>query len=107
MNSVEITVQELYNLQRSDQLYILLDVREADERDICNLQKSFHIPLGRLPLMCEDLPLDKLIVVYCHHGVRSLTACQMLQIKGFTKLRSLKGGIDAWAQDIDKSMKRY
>jgi rhodanese-related sulfurtransferase len=106
-NPMEITVHELSALQQSRLAYILLDVRDTSERNICNLQKSMHIPLGRLPLMCEDLPPDVLVVVYCHHGIRSMQACLMLQQKGFTKLKSLKGGIDAWAKEIDKSMHRY
>jgi rhodanese-related sulfurtransferase len=107
MHTLEITAQDLYDLQQTNQEYVLLDVREKNERIICNLQKSIHIPLGSLPLMCEDLPPDKLVIAYCHHGVRSLQACYMLQAFGFAKLKSLKGGIDAWAKDIDMSMQRY
>lgn len=106
-NQMEISVHDLYDLQLSGYSYVLLDVRETKERNICDLQKSIHIPLGRLPLMCEDLPPDVLVVAYCHHGIRSVQACFMLQQKGFTKLKSLKGGIDAWAKEIDTSMQRY
>jgi rhodanese-related sulfurtransferase len=107
MQSLEITAQELLMLQQTKQEYILLDVREKNERNICNLQNSVHIPLGSLPLICEDLPPDKLVIAYCHHGVRSLQACYMLKALGFNQLKSLKGGIDAWANEIDASMQRY
>jgi len=107
MSELSVTVQDLYEMTQRGQPYMLLDVREPDERHFCYIENSIHIPLGSLPLMCEDLPRDKLMVVYCHHGVRSLRACHFLFENGFRQLKNLKGGIDAWAKEIDNKVKVY
>ncbi|MGE9292842.1 MAG: molybdopterin-synthase adenylyltransferase MoeB [Puniceicoccales bacterium] len=86
---------------------ILLDVREGFEREICQLPDSQHIPLGQLPAQASALPKDAEIIVYCHHGARSLRATKYLRDVGFDKAVSMAGGIDAWALEIDPSMTRY
>lgn len=84
----------------------LLDVRRDDEREICSLG-GFHIPLHELETRFNELPHDKLpLIVYCHHGVRSLYATQFLKFHGHDAL-SLRGGIDAWSIEIDPSVPRY
>lgn len=84
----------------------LLDVRRDDEREICSLG-GFHIPLHELEARFNELPHDKLpLIVYCHHGVRSLYATQFLKFHGHDAL-SLRGGIDAWSIEIDPSVPRY
>ncbi|WP_408096970.1 rhodanese-like domain-containing protein [Peredibacter sp. HCB2-198] len=84
----------------------LLDVRRDDEREICNLG-GFHIPLHELETRFNELPHDKLpMIVYCHHGVRSLYATQFLKFHGYDAL-SLRGGIDAWSIEIDPNVPRY
>lgn len=105
--NLELSVHQLYTLQQQGQDHLLLDVREMNEWQFCRIEKSMHIPLGRVPLMCEDLPRDKLVIVYCHHGLRSLQACQLLRQRGFDKVKNLKGGIDAWAKEVDKTIKTY
>lgn len=84
----------------------LLDVRRDDERDICHLG-GFHIPLHDLEGRFTELPRDKKpLIVYCHHGVRSLYAVQFLKFHGYDAL-SLRGGIDAWSLEIDPGVPRY
>jgi rhodanese-related sulfurtransferase len=84
----------------------LLDVRRDDERELCSLG-GFHIPLHDLEKRFNELPHDKLpIIVYCHHGVRSLYAVQFLKFHGYDAL-SLRGGIDAWSEEIDPNVPRY
>lgn len=83
-----------------------LDVRRADEREICSLG-GIHIPLDQLENNVDQLPRDKKpLIVYCHHGVRSLYATQFLKYQGFDAL-SLAGGIDLWALEIDPNVPRY
>lgn len=107
MFDVGITVKELEKLQGMECPIFLLDVREKEEWAFARLPGATLIPkkdiLGRL----EEIPTDKLIVVYCHHGVRSLYVTQLLLSLGFDKVKNLKGGIDAWAQEIDPTIKRY
>ncbi len=85
---------------------ILLDVREPWEYALARLPDSWLIPLQSLPQRFSELPRDQEIVVLCHHGVRSMTALAFLQQQGFTQVKNLIGGIDAYAQ-IDPTIPRY
>lgn len=88
----------------------LLDVREPWEADIASLPGSVLVPLGTLETALQTTlaGIDRglPVIAYCHHGIRSETAAELLRASGFDA-RSLSGGIDAWAQDVDPSMKRY
>ncbi len=92
---------------------LLVDVREPWERDLCKIEGSFSLPLGHLrqPPPVElppELSPEKETVFYCHAGVRSQMACEILtQTYGFQKTRNLIGGIDLWAQAIDTDIPRY
>ena len=87
----------------------LLDVREVSEVSICHLPQSIHIPMNLIPLYLDKIPDDKMIVIYCHHGIRSLNVALYLIDNGFdeSQIYNLKNGIDDWAQNIDKTMIRY
>jgi sulfur-carrier protein adenylyltransferase/sulfurtransferase len=86
---------------------VLLDVREAPEVSFVTLPEAVHIPIGRLPERIGELDPGAPIVVYCHHGVRSSRAMGMLERAGFTRVRHLTGGIDAYAAQVDPAMPRY
>lgn len=87
---------------------LLLDVRQPDEHAYCHLPGSVLIPLGELPARLGELEVgEELVVVYCHHGIRSLSGAAILQQAGFTNVASLAGGIDRWAQTVDPTMPRY
>ncbi|MFC5503282.1 ThiF family adenylyltransferase [Lysinimonas soli] len=91
---------------------LLLDVREASEASFVSLPGSVLIPLGSLPDRLGELDQllgsrDAPIVVYCHHGVRSARALDILEKTGFTRARHLTGGIDAWASQVEPQMARY
>lgn len=87
----------------------LLDVREVSELSICHLPQSIHIPMNLIPLYLDKIPDDKMIIIYCHHGIRSLNVALYLIDNGFdeSQIYNLKNGIDDWAQNIDKTMIRY
>jgi len=90
---------------------VLLDVREDPEVSFVTLPGAVHIPIGRLPERIDELRdevgADAAIVVYCHHGVRSSRAMGMLERAGFTRVRHLTGGIDAYAVQVDPELPRY
>jgi rhodanese-related sulfurtransferase len=86
---------------------ILLDVREAPEASFVSLPDSVLIPLGQLPERLSELDPTASIVVYCHHGVRSARALDVLEKAGFTRVRHLTGGIDAWSLQVDPELARY
>lgn len=89
--------------------FLLLDVREPIEYEIARIKGAKLIPLGELPQRIDELEdyRNGTIVIYCHHGMRSLTAVDYLQKRGFPRLKSLKGGIDAWSSMVDSSISRY
>jgi adenylyltransferase/sulfurtransferase len=86
---------------------VLLDVREPQEWDITHLPGARHIPLGDVPQRMNELDTADDIVVYCHHGMRSAKAIGFLKKMGFEKLKTLAGGNDSWAANVDQDMPRY
>ena len=86
---------------------VLLDVREPHEYEIAHLEGAQLIPLGELPSRLGELDDHADIVAYCHYGPRSLRALEILRAAGFNKVRNLKGGIEAWAVNVDPEMPRY
>lgn len=86
---------------------LLLDVREASEVETCAVAGSRHVPLRQIPASLPDLPRDRLILVLCHSGGRSLRVTQYLRANGFTQVSNVTGGIDAWADQIDPTLPRY
>jgi adenylyltransferase/sulfurtransferase len=105
----EISPRELALQLQNGQPIHLIDVRQPWENNLVRLPGSTLIPLGELPQRLQEVPAEtsKPIVVYCHHGVRSLSAVHYLQQLGFLHTRSLAGGIDAWACEIDPTVPRY
>ncbi len=103
----EVTVAELARELRAGRPLTLLDVREQVEWDIVHLDGATLIPLMALPERMGQLDPRAELVVYCHHGMRSLQAVEYLRAAGFGQVRSLAGGIEAWAEEIDPSMSRY
>lgn len=102
----DMTVEELKRRIDGGESVQLLDVRERFERDICSLGGTF-IPLGELRDRISELDATKELVVYCHHGIRSQNAVNLLTQAGVRNARNLLGGIDMWARRIDSGMPRY
>ncbi len=103
----DIESQELAQLQRDDPNLILLDVREEFEKSISDLKGSVLIPLPDLDKRISELSSDREIVVFCRNGVRSLQAVEILKKAGFGQLHNLRGGINAWAEQVDTSLPVY
>ncbi|MCP9440705.1 MAG: rhodanese-like domain-containing protein [Nitrospira sp.] len=102
-----ITPKELKaRLDRGDKL-VLLDVREPWEHAIAKLDNSVLIPLGTLPQSLDKLDKNAEIIAYCHHGMRSGDATAFLLQQGFSNVKNLIGGIDAWSLQIDHNVPRY
>lgn len=101
------TVHEVRNRSKVGESFVLLDCRTDEERLWCRIDPSLHIPMAQVPQRYVELPSEKPIVVYCHHGVRSLRVTQFLLDQGFNDVVSMAGGIDAWSVQIDPSVPRY
>jgi rhodanese-related sulfurtransferase len=103
---MEIDNKKIHRWITDKKPFHLLDVRRDDERELVHMG-GIHIPLHELEARYQELPHDKLpLIIYCHHGVRSLHAAQFLKFHGYDAL-SLRGGIDAWSLEIDPSVARY
>jgi sulfur-carrier protein adenylyltransferase/sulfurtransferase len=104
----EIVAEQLKDelSEKSDEL-ILIDVREPHEWEIAHIDGARLIPLGQLPDRIPELDGHAEIVTYCHKGSRSMKALEILRGAGHSRVRSLAGGIDAWAARIEPGMARY
>lgn len=110
-STLEITPAAVFawvNLPR-DQRPRLIDCREADELAICQIPGNDWLPLSAFPVAGAKLTADseRGIVVYCHHGVRSLRAAAFLREQGVEQAFSMSGGIDRWSRLIDPEVPRY
>ena len=107
----EISVHQLKKMSESNEDFILVDVREEHEWDICKIEGARLIPLSRIINgdidILENINMDKQIVLHCHTGARSAEALNILRNKGFKNLKNLVGGIDAWANEIDSKVAVY
>jgi rhodanese-related sulfurtransferase len=106
MNIPEMTVQELAQLRQQHADIIILDVRNPDEYAICNLN-GVLIPMAELATRYKELNPEKQIIIHCHAGGRSKRATEFLLQQGFKQVYNLRGGITAWANEIDTTMKKY
>lgn len=107
MHIPQLSPAELQRWRQDGKAFLLLDVRTDEETAVCTLPDSVHIPMNLIPLRSNELPDGLPIVVYCHHGIRSLHSAMYLADAGFETLYNLQGGIDAWAAQIDENMARY
>ena len=107
--SASISPAELQTRLASANPPRLLDVREPEEHAFAALPGSTLIPLAELAARTDELApwQDEEIVVYCHHGVRSLHGISVLRHFGFMRLVNLSGGIDAWSREVDATVPRY
>lgn len=105
----QMSVEELSARLKRNEPTVLIDVRQPWEHALASLPGSQLLPLNRLPTESDvlEIPEGSLVVVYCHHGIRSLSGAAILQQLGTTNVVSLAGGIDAWSLRIDPAVARY
>jgi len=85
----------------------LIDVREPHELEISAITRAENYPLGQLASKMSELDSAEEIVLFCKSGTRSRRALELLVSAGFRKVKNLKGGINAWAQEVDPSLPIY
>jgi len=103
----DITAPELAARVKSGNSLRLLDVREPHELEISHIEGATLIPLGQLAARLSELDSAEEMVVFCKAGTRSARALELLLSAGFRKVKNLKGGINAWAKDVDPSLPIY
>ena len=104
--NIEISPREVAELLKQGQIK-LLDVRTPQEYAIASIPGSVLVDQSVVQEIMETWPKDALIVTTCHHGMRSLDAAAYLRGHGFMNTKSMTGGIDAWALQIDPATPRY
>ncbi len=106
----EISAQDVkHRLDAGERLH-LIDVREPHEYAQARIEGSELIPMRSVPAALQSLDAradDALLIVYCHHGVRSMNVVNWLREQGVENCTSLSGGIDAWSVVIDATVPRY
>jgi len=103
----QIDAPGLKALIDSGEAFVLLDVREPHEYQICRIPGSVLIPLGELPRRVNELDPAAEMVVHCKSGIRSAKAIEFLKQAGFRKLQNLAGGILAWSDKVDPTVPKY
>jgi adenylyltransferase/sulfurtransferase len=105
----EVSAAQVHERLAAGEPFLLLDVREAAERETARIEGAAWIPLGELGVRVEEIGewRDRPVVVHCHHGVRSVRGCEVLRAHGFSQASSLAGGIEAWSLTVDPDVARY
>jgi rhodanese-related sulfurtransferase len=105
---LEITPVEVKRLLDTGANLSLIDVREPEEHHICRIDGATLIPMREIPQQFGRLEADLVpLIVFCHHGVRSLTVVSWLREQGLDDCQSMSGGIDAWSRQVDPTVPRY
>src|SRR5213596_2254263 len=102
-----ISVHELKRKTETREAFELIDVREPFEYEIARIDGAKLIPLGEIADRTDELQREQPIVVHCHSGKRSAQAVRLLQQRGFSNVYNLEGGIDAWSDQIDPTVRKY
>ena len=102
-----ISAKQLQEMLSAGKKVALVDVREPFEFEIARIPNSQLIPLGTIPERLADIPRTETTVVMCKSGVRSARVIEFLREQGFENLLNLEGGLDAWREDVDPTMRKY
>lgn len=107
MEIKEISVLELKKMIESGEDFQLIDVRNLDEYEYCNLEGEL-IPMSEITENFNRISKEKKVIIHCHHGGRSRKVIAWLQdSKGYTNLFNLSGGIHRWSEEIDTNIPIY
>jgi rhodanese-related sulfurtransferase len=107
MNDIQIEPRDVKQRLDRGEKFLFVDVREPGEHQICNIECAKLIPLGQIPASLAELEEAGDVVLFCHHGMRSLDAAAWLRSRGVEGARSMSGGIERWAAEIDPRVPRY
>ncbi len=108
---LEVSVGETHALMDgpAESRPVLVDCREEDEWHICRIEGADLVPLSQFGDLAARRFTDpsRHVIVYCHHGMRSQRAALWLRQNGIVRAQSMRGGIEAWADEVDPEMARY
>jgi len=107
---IETSPQDIQRRRDAGEPLLLIDVREPEELAITRIEGATLIPMREIPASLQQLEAkasEATLIVFCHHGVRSLNVAHWLREQGVPACQSMAGGIDAWSTHIDPSVPRY
>ena len=107
---IETTPQDIQRRLAAGEKLLLIDVREPDEFQAARISGAELIPMRTIPAQLQRLEAasdDATLIVYCHHGIRSLNVVNWLREQGVPGCQSMAGGIDRWSLEIDPAVPRY
>jgi rhodanese-related sulfurtransferase len=107
---LEISPQDVQRRIDAGERLVLIDVREPEEFALTRIEGATLIPMRSIPASLQELEAkadENTLIVFCHHGVRSLNVVSWLRNQGVPACQSMAGGIDAWSAVVDSSVPRY
>jgi rhodanese-related sulfurtransferase len=107
LDDIEITPREVQRLQAEGKEFLFVDVREKWEFETTRIEGASLIPLREIPASLAVFERAKEVILFCHHGMRSLDAAAWLREQGIPGARSMAGGIDRWSVEVDPRVTRY
>ena len=107
LDNIEITPQEVKRRRDCGERFLFVDVREPWEHQTAHIEGAKLIPLGQIPASLAEIEAAGDVVIFCHHGMRSLDAAAWLRSQGVEGARSMSGGIERWAVEIDTKVPHY
>jgi rhodanese-related sulfurtransferase len=105
--NIEITPKEVKARMDRGEQFLFVDVREPWEHKTANISGAKLIPLGQIPANFGELDVEGEVILFCHHGMRSLDAAAWLRSQGVEGARSMTGGIERWSTEIDPNVRHY
>jgi rhodanese-related sulfurtransferase len=107
LENIEILPREVKARMDRGEQFLFVDVREPWEHQTAHIEGAKLIPLGQIPANFGELDAAEDVVLFCHHGMRSLDAAAWLRSQGVEGARSMTGGIERWAVEIDPKVPHY
>jgi adenylyltransferase/sulfurtransferase len=107
VDDIQIEPRELKVKMENGAKVLVVDVREPWEHQIASIAGATLVPLNTLPANLKMFEGAEEVVIFCHHGMRSLNAAAWLRSQGVDRARSLTGGIERWSTEIDASVPKY
>jgi rhodanese-related sulfurtransferase len=107
MANLEITPKAVKERLDLGEKFLFIDVREAWEHEKARIEGSTLIPMREIPASRAQIEQAEDVIVFCHHGMRSMDVAVWLRGQGFDQARSMSGGIERWAAEVDPSVPRY
>lgn len=106
-SNIEISPGEVKDRLAREEHFLFVDVREPWEYETAHIQGARLIPMREIPEHVGEFEDSNDIVLFCHHGMRSLDAASWLRSQGIEGARSMAGGIDRWSVEVDSQVPRY